>query len=123
MSEEIPCCGNCPDYAIKNNPNVCCSYLYFCKGKQIGSHVATHTHDNGCIFHPRAREYLNRDAEIRAEEQGKEVGSRIKDAIAELETRQRNIEAACSPSFKADLFNEEYRFNMKIIALLRGDER
>lgn len=61
IKEEIPHCGNCPKYAVKNNPNVCCSYLYFCNGKQMGGIVATHTSDNGCLFHPGARAYLNKD--------------------------------------------------------------
>ena len=58
VSNEIPCCENCPDVKCHYNPQSGWSE------KSVDDDMREmwrHTNQKGCLSHPRAREYLNKD--------------------------------------------------------------
>ena len=93
VKEEIPCCENCPDTACNYNPPSGWSE----KPVDNDMHeMWNHTRQKGCLSHPGARAYLN------------------KNVIAEME----KIKIGEIP------YSDESAFNDGIdaaIALLRGD--
>jgi hypothetical protein len=96
---EHPCnCSTCPKYSTALHP-IYPADLHYCDGKRISEEHIQCTKRTGCLSHPQAREYLN------------------KEVIEELELR-RNFLEGLEPERGAENWTEMKTLE-KVIKLLK----
>lgn len=61
QAEEIPCCENCGRYSERKHPAFEGNIICYCGNERMQVETKVITKRIGCLSHPVARAYLNKD--------------------------------------------------------------
>ena len=95
---EIPCCDNCDCFEERDNVQLGeWTTVPTCCGKIISESTPMVTRGHGCLSHPRAREYINRDV---IEELRKLRDSYFEDSQSNIDEKLRYLSKGYSSAYK-----------------------